>query len=176
VNLQELALREATLKALADTVDKHLKTARIAYQDALAEAEKTTGATVGNVVPTLPDGTPIATVYTRGSGEPEARVDNMAAVVKWAIVNAPTEIKRELVTTVREAYLNKILDEMTNARTNLIVDHNGVVHTIDGVSVKPRRSKTHSVRFKDGGHQAILAAWRQGTVDIPGVSRPELET
>src|SRR5688572_12026101 len=116
-------MQEAALKALAKTVDDHLKRTRTAYENALADAEKTTGAKVGNLNLTLPDGTPVATVYTNGSGDPVAQVEDLPALVQWAIVNAPTEIKREFVTTVREAYVNKILDEMTNARTNQIVDH-----------------------------------------------------
>lgn len=176
MNLPELAQQEALLKALAKTVGDRLKEAKDAYQLALEEAQKTTGAAVGNVVPTLPDGTKIATIYTNGSGDPEARVDDMPALVQWAIVNAPTEIHREFVTTVREAFLKKILDQMTDAGTNQIADPDGVVQTVPGVSVRPRRAKTHSIRFKPGGEAAIIAEWRKGNIAIPGIERPELTT
>lgn len=175
MNLPELALQEATLKALADTVEKRLKAARVAYQDALDAAEKATGAAVGNVTPTLADGTKIATVYTRGSGDPIAQVDDDRVFLEWALKHAPTEIHREFVTTVREAYVTKILDEMTNAGTNQIVDHDGVIHTIPGVTVRPRRPKTHSLRFKTGGADAIIDAWRNGAIAVPGIERPQIQ-
>lgn len=175
MNLQALAQQEAVLKALAKTVNDRLKAVKDDYQVALEQAEKTTGAAVGNVTPTLPDGTKIATIYTNGSGDPEARIDDMTAVIQWAITNAPTEIHREFVTTVREAYLTKILDQMTDAGTNQIADHDGVVHTVPGVSVRPRRAKTHSIRFKPGGEEAVIAEWRRGGIAIPGIERPEIQ-
>lgn len=175
MNLLHLAEQEAVLKALSKTVDDRLKAAKLAYQTALEEAEKTTGAAVGNVVPTLPDGTKIATIYTNGSGDPEARVEDHEAFLQWAITNAPTEIKREFVTTVREAYVSKILDQMTAAGTNQIADNDGVVTTVPGVTVRPRRTKTHSIRFKPGGEAAIIAEWRRGAIAIPGIDRPEIE-
>lgn len=174
-DLQALALEEATLKALLDEVTDRYKTVRADYQTAIEDAAKVTGAAVSKVIPQLPDGTKVATISSRGSGDSIAEIDDPAAFLKWALANAQTEIKREIVTTVREAYVTKILGQMTAAGTNRIVDADGVITEVPGVSVRPRRSRNHAIRFAKGGREAIINAWRDGTLGIDPVRPREVE-
>jgi hypothetical protein len=173
-NLTELAMQEATLKALLDLVKDRYNAVRDDYQTAVETAEQATGGTIGNVIPKLSDGTQVATIFSRGSGDPVAEIEDPKAFLAWAIDNAKTEIQREIVTTVRPAYVEKILDQMTAAGAPVIADVDGVVTTVPGVTVRPRRSKTHSIRFKTGGRDAIVQAWRDGALQIPGIERPEI--
>jgi hypothetical protein len=172
-SLAQLALEEATLKALLDAVGDRYKAVRLEVQAELTKIETTTGMT-GKVSPKLPDGMVLGTITSTGVGDPVAQIDDMPAFVQWAIVNAKTEIIREFVTTVRPAYVEKILTEMTATGAPILGDHDGVVQIVPGISVKPRRTRTHTLRFKAGGRQLIADAWQSGALPLPGLTTPEI--
>lgn len=174
-SIADLLQEEAVLKALEDRVKARLKTVKESVQERIDQVKEATGAAPGKMAALLPDGTPVATVYGSGSGEPVAAIDDPDAFLAWAVVNAKTEIVREIVTTVRPSYITKILGEMTAAGTNRIADvDTGEITEVPGVTVKPRRSRTHSIRLKPGAQEAIDKAWQAGTLNVPGITRPEI--
>lgn len=166
-NLLELAREEATLKALADVVTDRLKAVRAETQAALDEAEGQTG--TRQVAAKLPDGTPIATISLTDP-KPEAKVTDADAFQAWVMEAFPGEIERRFVAEVRSAFLAKVLDEMTAAGVARVVDkETGELHDVPGVEVRATRSRNHSLRFKPGGREDVAAAWRAGTLSLPGV-------
>ena len=172
-NLQDLALEEATLKALMDAVGDRYKVVRLQVQDAMETIRDSTGM-IGSIAPALPDGTAVATIsYTKG-GECSALIEDTDVFLQWAIANAPTEIERKFVTTVRPAFVEKILSEMTAAGAPQICDADGVVQDVPGVALRPTRARGHSLRFKSGGKELIAQAWQSGTLALPGINVPEL--
>lgn len=174
MSLKEAAAREAVLKTLLDAVKAEYDAARAETQTLLDAAAEETG--TRQVAVTLPDGRDIATV-SLSPGSAEAKVIDVDAFTTWAIKNCPSEIDRKFVgviTTVRPAFVKKLLAEMTAAQTTDWVDTTtGVVHEeVPGVAIAPARARTHSVRFKEEGRDKVMAAWREGR--LTGVVLPEL--
>lgn len=170
MNLRELALQEATLKALADLVKDRLAEVRSQMQSGLDAAEKDSG--TRQIAASLPDGTAVATLSLTDP-KPEARVIDEAVFKAWVIDHYPSEIERRFITEVRAAFADKLLAEMTAAGTPRIVDkETGELHEVPGVSVKATRARNHSLRFKPEGRQAIAEAWWSGAVEVPGVTSP----
>jgi len=176
-DIKHLAQVEATLKALADAVDGRLKEVRASMQAELETLRTDTGAT--SITAALPDGTAVATI-SLPKNTPTAAIDDQEAFLQWAIENAPTEIERTFVgfvTTVRPAYVKKILAEMDAAGAPQICDvETGVVWKIPGASVRPRRASSHSVRFKTNGKDLIGAAWRNGQLGLDTIMTAAIET
>jgi hypothetical protein len=168
--LPELAAEEATLKALADVVNDRLKAVRAATQTALDEAEKQTG--TRQVAAKLPDGTPVATLSLTDP-KPEAKITDGEAFKTWVMAEFPGEVERRFVAEVRPAFVDKVLGEMTAAGVARLVNRDtGELHDVPGVEVKATRSRTHSLRFKPAGKDAIAEAWQTGTLAVPGVTGP----
>ncbi|MGW1997215.1 hypothetical protein [Embleya sp. NPDC001921] len=158
MNINDLAQREAVLKALHDAIGDELKAVKAETQTAL----DTTNKGVQQVAATLPDGTKVGTVSLTDP-KPEARVTDPAAFLEWVRENYKTEIERRMVTEVRAAFITKILAEITAADTPQIVDsETGEIHKVPGVEIKATRSRTHSVRLSAEGRAAIGAAWQAG--------------
>ncbi|MEU9760242.1 hypothetical protein AB0D98_10840 [Streptomyces sp. NPDC047987] len=158
MNLQQLALEEAALKALADTVNDRLKAVKAEMQEAL-----TTGG-VGRVDATLPDGTKVATI-SRTDPKPAATVVDPEAFLAWVRANSPHNVVSRLVTEVRPAYQAALLAEMTAAGTAEVSDkETGVVEEVPGVEIRATRSTTHSVRPTKTGRDQIAEAWRSGAL------------
>lgn len=167
-NLRELALEEATLKALADVITDRLKTIRSQTQSGLDEAEQQTG--TRQIVAKLPDGTSIATLSLTDP-KPEARITDAEAFQAWVMEAYPDEIARRFVAEVRPAFAEKVLAEMTAAGVARVVNtETGEMHDVPGVEVKATRSRNHSLRFKPTGRDAIASAWQAGMLALPGVS------
>jgi hypothetical protein len=164
MNLPDLALEEAALKSLADTISDRLKTVRASMQEAL----ETTGAT--RLDATLPDGTKVATI-SRTTPKPAAVVTDPDLYLEWVREHSEANITTRLVTEVRPAYTAALLAEMTAAGVAEWADREtGEVHQVPGVEVRAGRSTSHSVRPVDGGREAIAAAWRGGHLahlDLP---------
>ena len=170
MNLRELALEEATLKALADKVSDRLKAVRGELQSGLDAAEQETG--TRQIAAALPDGTPVATLSLTDP-KPEAQVTDADTFKAWVMSTFPGEIERRFVTEVRTAFLGKVLDEMTAAGVPRLVDkETGELHDVPGVEIKATRSRNHSLRFKPTGRDDIAAAWAAGALAIPGVTGP----
>lgn len=172
MDMKELALEEASLKALADAVKDRLAEVRSQTQELLEKAEAESGAR--QVAAMLPDGTTVA-VLSLPDVKPAARVIDEDAYRAWVQQTFPTEISRRFVTEVQAAFTNRLLGEMTAAGVARVVDREtGEMHDVPGVEVKPTRSRSHSLRLKPDGASRIAAAWQAGTLPIPGVTRPEL--
>ncbi|MFD8407207.1 hypothetical protein ACFV1G_21280 [Streptomyces anulatus] len=158
MNMQQLALEEAALKTLADTVMDRLKAVKAEMQTALTEGG------VGKVDATLPDGTKVA-VISRTDSKPAAVITDPEAFLAWVRAAAPTEVTTRLVTEVRPAYTTALLAEMTAAGVAEVSDkETGVVDSVPGVEIRATRSTTHSVRPVKGGRDLIAEAWRTGAL------------
>ena len=170
MSLKEAAAREAYLKTLLDVVNDAYKEARTETQTLLDAAAEETGAR--QVAVTLPDGPDIATV-SLSSGEAAAKVVDEDELTAWVIAHYGTEIERKFVTTVRKAFLDRLLKEMTATGSTEWADpETGVIHEVPGVAIAPARARTHAVRFKKEGRDQVMQAWREGR--LTGVALPEL--
>ncbi|MFE2930662.1 hypothetical protein [Streptomyces sp. NPDC059278] len=158
MDMQQLALEEAALKTLADTVLDRLKAVKTEMQEALNSGG------VGRVDATLPDGTKVATI-SRTDPKPAATVTDPDAFLAWVRANSPHNVTTRLVTEVRPAYQTALLAEMTAAGTAEVSDREtGVVEAVPGVEIRATRSTTHSVRPTDSGRSLIAEAWRSGAL------------
>ncbi len=158
MDLAQLALEEAALKALADTVNDRLKEVKNAMQEQLVNNG------ISKVTASLPDGTKVATI-SRSDAKPAAVVIDDDAFLDFVRTIAPDEISTRLVTEVRPAYRTNLLAQMTAAGVARIVDtETGELHDVPGVEIKATRSLTHSVRPTTGGKEAIAEAWRTGAL------------
>lgn len=158
MDIAQLALEEAALKALSDTVNDRLKEVKNAMQEQLV------GNGISKVTATLPDGTKVATI-SRSDAKPAAVVIDDDAFLAFIRSIAPGEISTRLVTEVRPAYRTTVLAQMTAAGVARIVDtESGELHDVPGVEVKATRALTHSVRPTTGGKEAIAEAWRNGAL------------
>jgi hypothetical protein len=156
MDIAQLALEEAALKALADTVNDRLKEVKNAMQEQLV------GNGISKVTASLPDGTKVATI-SRSDAKPAAVVIDDEAFLAFVRSIAPGEVSTRLVTEVRPAYRTTLLAQMTAAGVARIVDtETGELHDVPGVEVKATRALTHSVRPITGGKEAIAEAWRTG--------------
>jgi hypothetical protein len=157
-DLQDLALEEAALKALVDSINDRLKEVKATMQEALV-----TGG-IGKIEAKLPDGTKVATI-SRSDAKPAAVVIDDDAFLAWARTVAPHNVVSRVVTEVRPAYRTALLAEMTAAGVPEWADkETGEVHQVPGVEVRATRSLTHSVRPVTGGPEAIAEAWRTGAL------------
>jgi hypothetical protein len=156
MDLAQLALEEAALKALSDTVNDRLKEVKNAMQEQLVDNG------ISKVTASLPDGTKVATI-SRSDAKPAAVVIDDDAFLAFVRGIAPSEVTTRLVTEVRPAYRTTVLAQMTAAGVPRIVDtETGELHDVPGVEVKATRALTHSVRPAAGGKEAIAEAWRTG--------------
>jgi hypothetical protein len=170
MNLKEAAMREAALKTLLDTVKGAYEEARTATRAALEASAEETG--VRQIAAALPGGEDIATVSLT-SGEAAAKVIDDDAFTAWVIAYYGTEIERRFVTEVRAAFRDKVLGALTAAGGIEWADPDtGVIHEVPGVAIAPSRARTHSLRFKAGGRDQVMQAWREGR--LAAVALPEL--
>jgi hypothetical protein len=159
MNLRLSALRPVVLKVLADEIAASV----LAAKDTVKQGFTETGTT--QTVPVLPDGTKVATVALAGDGKKSASVISPHALLAWAKANHPEEI----VETVRDTYLKKLLDE-AKAAGKPVDPATGEV--VPGIVVGDSGTYV-SVRLKPGGREAIVAAWRAGELrDIELVAAP----
>lgn len=158
MDMQQLALEEAALKALSDAIGDRLKQVKADMQEAL----DTTGAS--RVEAKLPDGTKVATI-SMTTPKPAAVVTDPDKFLAWVREHSPANIVTRLVTEVRPAYTTALLAEMTAAGVAEVADkETGVVEEVAGVEVRATRSRGHSVRPVDGGREAIAEAWQSGAL------------
>lgn len=174
MNLKEAATQEAVLKALLDHIDAAYKTKRAEVQKLLDEAEKANGQR--NVAVQVPGGEQAATVNLK-PGSAEATVHDPEALLAWVCAEVPAEVERKFVTSVRAAFLKKLLAELTAANGTEWADpETGVIHTVPGVKITPNRGRTHEVRFAGTkgavGRELIADAVWSGALELPGITRP----
>lgn len=155
-DLQQLALEEASLKALSDAITDRLKEVKATMQEALIDGG------IAKVEARLPNGTKVATI-SKSDAKPAAVVVDDKAFLEFVRRYSPHNVTTRLVTEVRPAYVTALLAEMTAAGVPEVADKDtGVVEDVPGVQVRATRTLTHSVRPTDGGKEAIAAAWRNG--------------
>lgn len=173
MSLKEAATREAVLKTLLDAVKAEYDAARAETQTLLDAASQETG--TRQVAVGIPNGPDIATV-SLSPGEAAARVVDEDAFTAWVVSQGKrfkSEIERKFVTTVRKAFVDQLLKEMTAAGVAQWADkETGELHDVPGVAIAPARARTHNVRFKKTGRETVMAAWREGR--LAGVALPEL--
>src|SRR5512134_2784553 len=170
MSLKEAAAREAYLKTLLDKVKEAYDAARKETRTALEASAEESG--VRQVAATLPGGPDIATV-SLSSGEAAAKVIDEEAFTAWVIAYYGTEVERRFVTEVRAAFRDKVLGALTAAGGLDWADpESGVIHEVPGVAIAPARARTHSLRFKAGGRDKVMQAWREGR--LAEVALPEL--
>ncbi|WP_405794059.1 hypothetical protein [Streptomyces sp. NBC_01506] len=158
MDMQELALESAALKALGDAISERQKAVRVQMQEALT----TSGAS--RLDAALPDGTKVATVF-RTDPKPTAAVVDPELFLKWVREHSPANVVTRLVTEIRPAYTAALLAEMTAIGSAVWADREtGEVHDVPGVEIKATRAAGHSVRPVDGGREAIAEAWRTGAL------------
>lgn len=168
MDMQQLALEEAALKALSDAIGDRLKQVKADMQEAL----DTSGAT--RVSAELPDGTKVATI-SRTEPKPAAIVTDADKFLAWVRDHSPKNIVTRLVTEVRPAYTTALLAEMTAAGIAEVADkETGVVEEVPGVEIRATRGRSHSVRPVDGGREAIAEAWRSGA--LAHLALPQITT
>jgi hypothetical protein len=172
MSLKEAAAREAYLKTLLDVVGDAYKAARAETRQALESADQESG--IRQVAVALPDGPDIATV-SLSSGSAEARVVDEEIYKAWVLANFGSEIERKFVTSVRQAFTDRLLKQMTATGSAEWADpENGVIHEVPGVQIAPARARTHAVRFKKDGRDQVMTAWREGR--LATVALPQLTT
>lgn len=170
MNPKEAAAREAYLKTLLDKVKEAYDAARKETRTALEASAEESG--VRQIAAALPGGEDIATV-SLSSGEAAAKVIDEEAFTAWVIAYYGTEVERRFVTEVRAAFRDKVLGALTAAGGLDWADpESGVIHEVPGIAIAPARARTHSLRFKTGGRDKVMQAWREGR--LAEVALPEL--
>ncbi|KOG53162.1 hypothetical protein ADK76_29070 [Streptomyces griseoflavus] len=170
MNVKEAVAREVILRALLDVIGPAYQQARAEAQHLLDAAEKDHG--TRQVAAALPDGRQIAVVSLTG-GTAEAKVTDERAFTRWVAEGFPTEIERRFVTTVRPAFAERILNDLTaTGRTSWADPQTGVLHEVPGIRIAPSRARTHSVRFAKTGRADIARAWRDGHLAALALPRP----
>lgn len=169
MSLKDTAGRQAVLKALYDAIGEELKACRAETQAGLDEADRVNGQ---RSVAVEIGGEQVATVSLK-PGSAEVVVKDADAVLTWVLDQFPAEVERRFVTSVRPAFVKKLLAELTAAGGTEWPDpETGVIHEVPGVEVAPARGRTHQVRFAGGGRERIARAWAAG--ELAHLVLPEL--
>jgi hypothetical protein len=153
MNVSETALEAVVLKALLDEISARVKAAKTQMAAAFTE----TGTT--GTVPSLPDGTKLATVTYAGGDSKSAYVTDENALLAWVLAEHPEQM--ELV--IRPSYQKGLLDAAEKAGQPVDPSTGEVV---PGIAVKTTTPYV-SIRFKPGAKEAVAAAWRAG--ELAGV-------
>ncbi|ELP64103.1 hypothetical protein PV735_05505 [Streptomyces turgidiscabies] len=167
-NLSELALKAATVKALADVVKAVGNDVRKELHADLAAAVKKTGDRTVPVV--VPGGKQVATISFSDKDAAAAVTDN-EALLEWARAAVPEAVTERVVHEVSPEWLSTVLAAMTSADNTEWTSPDGTVHTVPGVAIIPG-SSSHSVRLRKDGGAELVEAWRQGRLEA--VQLPEL--
>jgi hypothetical protein len=148
MSVREQALTAAVLKVLADEIAAQLQVAKNATEHGFRETETT------QAVPQLADGTKVATVTWAGGDGKTASVTNPDALLGWVQENHPSETE----VIVRDSYRKKLLD--TAKKEGRAIDPL-TGELVPGITVGESKPYV-SIRFRPGGQDAIVAAWRSG--------------
>jgi hypothetical protein len=169
VSLRDAAARAAVLGALHDAIGVELKTVKAEVLAGLKEASRETG--TRQIDASLPDGPTVAKI-SLVTPDAAATVVDEGAFKAWVLANRPDQIRREFVTSVREAFVKSLLAEMTAARVTQWCDaETGEVHDVPGVKLQPRATY-HRTAWAKTGKSDIAAAWAAG--DLLGLTLPQL--
>ena len=151
---REAALTAAAVKALQDGIRDARAVADAAVMAALDPGDRK------NAV--LPDGTKVGTVSVSNQGEPVWRVTDPDAFLRWVKEHRPTAI----VEAVRSSDQKSILDAIPDTG-----------ELPDGVDLVDGKAPYVSVgKQTDEQRAAIAKAWADGTLEIPDLVRPAVES
>lgn len=159
MNLQELALEEAALKAIEEMVKARLtlvtnRRAEVTRQ-LRAELEKSG---VGKI-DAMMGGRKVAVISRSEAAKPAAVVADEVRFAKWAAKYVPHNTVTSV--TVRPAYVKALLGDLTAAgSTRTIVGDRTRPITVAGVELKSSRHASHSVRSLDAA--AVAEGWHAG--------------
>jgi hypothetical protein len=159
MNLKNATLQMAVLKVLADEITARLAAVKEEAKAAFIDC----GAT--GAQPELPDGAKVATVTLAGAGKRSASVTSPGLLLAWAVENHPGEV----VQAIRDSYLKKLLDT-AKAEGRAIDPVTGEL--VPGITVSDANTYL-SVKFKPGGREAVVAAWRAGQLADIDLVAPE---
>ena len=148
MKLSDLAQQAAVLKVIADEIAARQQAVKALMEQGFGD----TGTT--QTVAQLPDGTKVATVSLSGAGSKTAAVTDDQAFLLWVLNNYPDEIIMHVREDSKKKWLDgaKIAGKPVDTRTG---------EAIPGVTVRDSRPFV-SVRFKPGGADAIVTAYRAG--------------
>jgi hypothetical protein len=159
-NMKTHALEEVVLTALAGQISDVLKFHRGDMQEQLEDAD------VDALGVRLPDGTKVAKIIATDP-DPKPDVIDEDALIEWVAEHAPDEVvtRTVIVSEIRPAYRNTLLDQMTKRKAAEIVLPDGEIVDVPGVRMKAA-TRTHSVRFEggDAGRALVAAAWNSGAL------------
>jgi hypothetical protein len=190
VNIRDLNLRFAFLKAVADAIDAELKAERSAHTSTLLEKWRDEGTKSFNIL--LPgSGAKVGTI-TLTEPKPSTDVVDEAAFLAWCKENRPDAIAVEVIPAIPEQVIpaqperrreyvdpkaqTAILAELKAADDGDVVDpETGTL--VDGVEHKPAgEPRSFSVRYEKDGRADLALAYRRGQLDhlAAGTALPQI--
>ncbi len=172
MSLKDTARSAAALDTLHKTIGNAAKDARQKLEDELrAEKEKTGTQKVGI---SLAEGNDVGTA-SLVQPNPAAVITDEDAFKAWVIGMGDrfaSEIERKWVTEIRKSFTDLLLKQMTAAGVAQWADPStGEIHDVPGVEMQGRAAYTR-LTVPDEGKAAIAAAWRAGTLELPGMTPP----
>jgi hypothetical protein len=157
VSLPEDALRDVTLKTLADDVTEAITAGRAVLKAVMAEQG------IKSLSAKLPDGTPVATLTLAG-GNSTPRITDEAKFLAWVAEVHPTETE----TIVRPGYTEALLKAMKETGRAVDPKTGEVVPGVEFADTKPYITPSFS-KTGVGGRELIRRAWRDGAISLPSL-------
>lgn len=155
------------LKAIADSVDDHMKKVRAGHFEVLKAVYDEDGTKAFSV--NLADGTKVANV-TLPEGKAFFEVSDQVAFLDWAKANLPDAIETVVVPPIPEMTFEQVDTAKVNAYLkNLTHGDEGIAfdpktgEIVDGVTYRPAgRPKNFTVTYVGEGRERVIDAWRTG--------------
>lgn len=157
MGLPEDALRDVTLKTLADEVEAALKNGRATLKEVMREQG------IKSLSAKLPDGTPVATLTFAG-GAPSPRITDPAKFLAWVQEAHPTETE----TVVRPGYTEALLKAMKDSGRAVDPRTGEVVPGVEFAATEPYITPSFA-KSGPGGRELIRRAWRDGAIALPSL-------
>lgn len=179
MNLKDTARRTASLSTLHAAIGDELKASKKELDAGLRTAKADSGT---QKISIDLDGQDIGTA-SLVQPSPAAVVTDDEKFKAWVIGQGQrfeSEVQREVkvVTTVRKAFVDLLLKEMTAAGVAQWADpETGEIYAVPGVEMQGRASYTR-VTVPDAGKAAIAQAWREGRLAsvMPAIAPAAIES
>jgi hypothetical protein len=157
MGLPEDALRDVTLKTLADDVTEAIKTGRSDLKTVMQDMG------IKSLSARLPDGTQVATLTLAG-GQEAPRITDPAKFLAWVQQAHPGETE----TIVRPGYTEALLKAMKESGRAVDPRTGEVVPGVEFAATEPYITPSFSKTGR-GGREAIRRAWRVGAISLPSL-------
>lgn len=160
MNISQMALASAALKAIADLVTAKDREVREALTAAYVETYQQSGIKSLDV---LLDGAKVATATLTIPKQPEPTVTDPAAFLAWCEANRPASVMER---TERYVPPGAVADIVASLKvTDGIAVDPATGEVVPGV-VRPDapRPKAYSIRFAPEGRETLLERWRSGAL------------